>query len=299
MAKNHRSVAPRSLLLCQLAPLTTQMSAGPSSSNAREAARIAGAGCVSEVTDGIRTTTETIKMCVPRPPPTRACRPPTHAHHHPRPRGRRRLLDQASQIHTDRTELGEAVTRKLLERCVENTRSLLKVEAQQKGHKRSLEKLGGELPEGVRPEELQRHFSESLKRHASASSTDSFEERPEMARLRALLEGRDDEAEEGGGDEDDVVMTQQTNANTKCPILQVEMTSGGELRPVMPRPDSGHTAACCFSFKGITHELKKARNGMMQCPQTGCNAQISKSQLVDSKDMVRRIREKEQEEEEE
>ena len=50
-----------------------------------------------------------------------------------------RLLEQASQIHQDRAELGEAATRKLLEKCVENTRSLLKVETQQKGHKRSLE----------------------------------------------------------------------------------------------------------------------------------------------------------------
>lgn len=209
-----------------------------------------------------------------------------------------RLLEQASQIHQDRAELGEAATRKLLEKCVENTRSLLKVETQQKGHKRSLEKLGAELPEGVRPEELQRHLSDSLKRHASAS-VDSHEERPEMARLRALIDGRDDEAEEGGGDEDDVVMTQQTTANTKCPILQVEMTSSGELRPMMPRPDSGHTAACCFSFKGIMHELKKARGGVMQCPQSGCSAQISKNALVDAKDMVRRVREKEQEGQEE
>ena len=226
------------------------------------------------------------------PPPRRAL--PSHKPHFPTRPSTRRLLGQAEQIHQDRAELGEAVARKLLEKCVENTRSLLNVEAQQKGHKRSLERLGGELPEGVRPDELQRHFSDSLKRHAFASG-DTFEERPEMARLRSLVEGRDD-AEEGGGDEDDVVMTQQTNANTKCPILQVEMASVGELRPMMPKPDSGHTAACCFSFKGITEHLKKAGGRPMQCPQAGCNGQISKGILVDAKDVVRRIREKEQEE---
>lgn len=45
---------------------------GPSTS-AREVARNAGAGCVSEVQSNIHDTTETLKMCVPRPNLACAC----------------------------------------------------------------------------------------------------------------------------------------------------------------------------------------------------------------------------------
>ena len=102
-------------------------------------------------------------------------------------------------------------------------------------------------------------------------------------------------AEEGGGagpsgagadadvEEDGFAMT-QVERSTKCPLLQVEMTEKGELRPV--RAPCKHV----FSFKGISDYLRGKRGGVA-CPVMGCGGgNIQLTQLVDDKEMVKLIR---------
>ena len=56
-------------------------------------------------------------------------------------------------------------------------------------------------------------------------------------------------------------MTQATRTSFKCPLLQVDMTEKGELRPVRVHGACSHV----FSFKGLTETLKPKRGqGLLQ-----------------------------------
>uniref|UniRef100_A0A7S0EK96 SP-RING-type domain-containing protein n=1 Tax=Phaeocystis antarctica TaxID=33657 RepID=A0A7S0EK96_9EUKA len=231
----------------------------------RDAAIKTGETCATKLQDGLTTTTQTFAA----------------------------LMTQAEEINRDRAELGEEATLKLLTKCQANVRALCMVEAQQQAHKSSLAGLRTELPEEVVPAELQRVFAESLKKHTEAhASKADVDQRREMRRLRALMTG--EAAEEGmdeGGDEgdDDVMMTQQTITNIKCPILQMPMRPSGDMRPMTPK--TGHASSCVYSFQGISSLLK--RGASCDCPMNGCNAKVLKGGLVEAKEMLKKIKEME------
>lgn len=63
----------------------------------------------------------------------------------------------------------------------------------------------------------------------------------------------------------------QVARSTKCPLMQVEMTATGELRPM--KAPCGHT----WSYKAI-HDYLGKKKGVAPCPVAGCGKSISISE---------------------
>ena len=92
---------------------------------------------------------------------------------------------------------------------------------------------------------------------------------PDVRKLEVLIRPSESRDEDDG--DEDVVMTQETIVNFKCPIMFVEMTPTGELRPMQSKSCSGR---CVFSYKGITEHIKKAKKkskGACPCPNAGAD----------------------------
>jgi hypothetical protein len=191
----------------------------------------------------------------------------------------------------------------LLKKCEDQMRTLVKANAQNRGHRAALPALSSRVAADASPDDVRKAFlaaTKELTQSDDGALEESFEP---LTKLRKLVResgvgaarGRGGAGSGAGpsgasreGDDDDelgddgMVMT-QAQRSTRCPLLQMDMTATGELRPM--KTPCGH----CFSHKGIADLLK--RKSSVACPQAGCKAPaFSMGQLVDDKDMVKQIK---------
>jgi len=205
------------------------------------------------------------------------------------------VLAQAGEITENRTELGKETSLKMLLRCEDALRELIKAEMMLE----SIEVIDSYAETAVAdcdPLELQAGFQAELEKTFEAKmvrqppsqsrATDttfararclghlgptrapslvlqgsgdkyykSHRAAKNLAKLLDTVRGKGGHAEE---EEEDCVFTQET-VDWKCPILIVSLTATGEHRPVVPTNQDQHGPRCVFSHHGITEYLGKKK----------------------------------------
>ena len=197
------------------------------------------------------------------------------------------VMEQAKQIHELRSEIGEDAERKLLSKCEANLTSLLTTRGEQKAHQDTLQSFATEIgAEPPSPSDVKAAFESSLQKRVAAAHKQKHDDAPEMRKLRKLGSGEAGTSAADEEEEEDVVMTQAETRNFKCPILQVEMTVEGEMRPVGATSCPG---TCRFSYMGIHGLLKKKKS--IPCPIAGCtNKDLKAKDIQESKEAVRELK---------
>lgn len=218
-----------------------------------------------------------------------------------------RVLDESAASFLEKAEdilgencavYGDETTQAVFSKFEASLRTLMKAGAMHKAQEAALSAVASKIDENASPADVQAAFSAALKQAKEATDEAALEENYEP--LKKLRKLRDSSRARGGGgagpsgtaaDDDDVlgedgVMMTQEQRPTKCVLLQVEMASSGELRPV--KAPCGH----CFSYKGIK-EFFGRKAGAQPCPVMGCNRSFTFSQVVDDKEMIKLLKAKE------
>jgi len=206
------------------------------------------------------------------------------------------IFIQADSIAENRALYGP-VAEELFASCEDSLKRLMRQNAQQMAQEGALRAIAGQLAADATPAEVERAMTALVEEQTEADEAKLCAGFEPLAKLRRLIADSDAAAgangeagssRGGGADEDDLgedgfAMTQAASS-TKCPLLQVEMTSSGELRPIMA-PRCRHT----WSHKGITNFLKNKR-GAVACPTVGCTETITASTLTDNKSLAKEIK---------
>jgi len=197
------------------------------------------------------------------------------------------LLLQADAIVEDSKELGQETALELLKKCENSMRELINAEHITKANTDSLSAIAAEEGGELDANDLRKRFDVGVKRHIDQQSargeaqyTDHAKYVQLQRKRQRLTGGASAEEEEM---EEDLMMTQETIVNIKCPVLQVDMTEKGPLRPM--------TSGKCshrISYQGAQQYLKGGKT--KPCPVTGCNVQFKMSELKDDKEMARTIK---------
>uniref|UniRef100_A0A7S3BW74 SP-RING-type domain-containing protein n=1 Tax=Haptolina ericina TaxID=156174 RepID=A0A7S3BW74_9EUKA len=203
------------------------------------------------------------------------------------------VLEGAEIIASVRGEIGEDATQEMFSKCKANLDRLLRTQGEQSAMLDTLGQLPSELvqPSGseVSPRDVKALFDKSYAGRVEQQSRRDLSADPDVRKLEVLIRPSESRDEDDG--DEDVVMTQETIVNFKCPIMFVEMTPTGELRPMQSKSCSGR---CVFSYKGITEHIKKAKKkskGACPCPNAGCsNQNLQLEDLVDSKETVKALK---------
>lgn len=204
------------------------------------------------------------------------------------------ILLQADSVVDNRALYGPAAAQELFASCEDNLKRLMWQNAEQEAQEGALRAIAGRLTADSTPADVERTLAalvEEQKETDEAKLCAGFEP---LRKLRKMIAESDaatggaGSSRAGGADEDDLgedgfAMTQMARS-FKCPLLQVDMASSGELRPIMA-PRCGHT----WSHKGITDHFKKKR-GAIDCPTVGCTEKITASALVDNKALAKEIK---------
>jgi len=187
-------------------------------------------------------------------------------------------------------------TSELFAKCEASLRVLMKASAQCKGQDDALVECVNRVQDDASPDDVKKAFTAAVTELTSADELALEERYAPLAKLRKIVADSDVSASRasGGagpsgtaGDDDDlgedgIAMTQAVRS-TRCPLMQVEMTSTGELRPMKP--------PCCntsFSYKAIADFLKG--KSTITCPKSGCTAKFGMAQLKDDKELAKIIK---------
>ena len=209
------------------------------------------------------------------------------------------IIAHAQDVADSREHFGEDATAKLFLACEENMRAYLRGSTEQHAIHDALSDISTRVNRDMPAADVKAAFLTSVKERSAKSSDEQalLDGSKEYRRLKVIIEKSNQEASGHGSaagpsgstaedmqvEEEGFAMT-QTTRSTKCPLLQVEMTEKGELRPM--RAGCPHV----FSWKGLQESLKGGRNRTMKCPIPGCQAVLSLANLTEDKETAREIR---------
>ena len=195
------------------------------------------------------------------------------------------VIEGAGQVVKDKAELGPEDALQLLREYEKQLKELIDTEAKLIAGKSVLDALPGSLPPNVDAAGLQVHFLERVEQQqqqgrGGGGGGERYARHPKMRELKKMFSDlageRSDEPEN-----DEPVMTQAERTNFKCPILQIDMTPTGEMRPMT------HNERCVVSYRAA----KDYYQGQGKpCVQPGCNAIVKFNQLKEFKEFVRDLR---------
>ena len=206
------------------------------------------------------------------------------------------VMNKAEDLAENRQAYGEDAAQKLFNSLEGTLRTIMHADAKHKAHVAALGGVAAKIGNDASTADVRAAFADSVA-DAAAADDEVLERGYEpLKKLRKIVRDSDVAAGHGGAgpsgaggsaDDDDALgedgfaMTQAARS-TKCPLLQLEMTATGELRPV--KAPCGHT----FSFKGISGFAKGKKS--VKCPQAGCNQSWSLAQLVDDKELIKELK---------
>ena len=185
------------------------------------------------------------------------------------------IIETAEMI-SENVEIYGDKAKELFRKCEEQMKQLVEANALSKAQDAALNSIHTRVSADASPDDVRKAFLSAAAETTQHRNEESFEP---LTKLRKIMHdagvtsaraGSSGAGPSGAGANDDdelddegMVMT-QAQRSTRCPLLQVEMTATGELRPV--KAPCGH----CFSFKGISSLLKNKSS--ISCPQSGCKA---------------------------
>ena len=209
------------------------------------------------------------------------------------------IIDQAQHVADNREHFGEDAAAKLFVACEENMRAYLRGHREQSAMYDALTDVSSSVNNDMSAANVRAAFLTTVKEQSTKNSDEQalLDSSKEYRALKKIIETSNEASGHGSAagpsgstaedmqvEEEGFTMTQATRS-TKCPLLQVEMTEKGDLRP-MRAGDCQHV----FSWKALQESLKGGRNRTMKCPIPGCQAVLSLANLKDAKDVAREIR---------
>ena len=205
------------------------------------------------------------------------------------------ILEKAEDVAENRLSFGDETAVVLFGSLEKNLQVMMKTYAANNAQDAALAAISGKVSNDTTPVELQAAFTALVAERASTLDEENYEP---LKKLRKIIRDSDRASRGGAGPsgsgdaddeelgEDGFAMTQMARS-TKCVLLQLEMETSGELRPMMA--PCGHV----FSFKGIIDHCKKAARGApAACPMAGCTRKYKASELVEAKDVIKEIKKK-------
>lgn len=197
------------------------------------------------------------------------------------------IIEQATEIAEKRSAFGDEAARELFATCEASMKVQLRTAAEHAAQFAALSSIHTLISENSSPQAVQDAYAKAVSGEKGGADDEANFANGKLKELRDII-ARSDGAGPSGGDgdvdmddEEGFTMTQTTSSH-KCPLLQIQMTATGELRPV--RAGTVHV----FSYKGLTEFLKNKQTAPV--PISGSSGMLDIKKLSDAKDIAKEIK---------